>query len=87
MVSARTIGPSEHLIISEIHLRKSILITLYGMVDAPHTLFMHSAISILTSIKDIWTGIHLDKIGPITDPKLDICKMQRWRMVLNNASL
>lgn len=40
-----SIRSSEHLIISEIHLRKSILITFYGMVDVLHTLFMHPAIS------------------------------------------
>lgn len=85
--STLTFTSSEHLIISRIHLRKSILITLYGMLDVLHTLFMHSAISILTSLKDIWTGIHLDKTGQSQTPNWTYSKMQRWHTVLNNSNV
>lgn len=47
---------------------------------------MHSAISILTSVKDAWMGIHLDRISQAQPPKLDICKMQIGRIVQNNAA-
>lgn len=79
--SAPTTTSSEHLIISEIHLRKSILITWYGAVDAAHALFMHSAISVLTPVKDVWTGIHPDKID---QSRLQIGHMQNAR-AWNNA--
>lgn len=63
-----SIRSSEHLIISEIHLRKSILITLYGMADVPAYIIHGSRNILLTYVKDIWTGIHLDKIGQSQPP-------------------
>lgn len=49
---------------------------------------IHASCNILlTSVKDIWTGIHLDKIGQSQPPNWTYAKCRGWCTVLNNVSL
>lgn len=47
-------------------------------MEALHALFMHSVISMLTSVKDTWIGV-------LGQSKMDICKMQMLCIAENNA--
>lgn len=83
----QSIGSSEHMIISKIHLRKSILITSYGTVDVSHALFMPSAISYWPLSRTLGQVFISTKVANHSLQIEHTCKKQRWWTLFNDVML